>query len=100
MTIEFLDTVPVILREPLALWWERAGVPGALHETYGAVPERLRRELPRVAAGSEFVAAALIQDPSALAWFARHSEPPMASTANDDYEKRAAAAAAVPEAKR
>ena len=100
MAIEFLDSVPVILREPLALWWERAGAPGDLYETYAALPERLRRELPRVAAGSEFVAAALIQDPAALEWFARHCEPPPASHANECYERRAAAAAALPEAKR
>jgi [glutamine synthetase] adenylyltransferase / [glutamine synthetase]-adenylyl-L-tyrosine phosphorylase len=99
MPIEFIDIVPVILREPLALWWERAGAPGVLNETYAALPQPLRRELPRVAAASEFVAAALIQDPAALDWFTRHSEPPMASIANKAYERRAAAAA-IPEAKR
>jgi len=100
MPIEFVDIVPLILREPLALWWERAGAPGDLNETYVALPQRLRRELPRVAAGSEFVAAALIQDRAALDWFAHHAEPATASAANDEYERRAAAAAALPEAKR
>jgi glutamate-ammonia-ligase adenylyltransferase len=99
MPIEFVDSVPLILREPLTLWWERAGAPGALNETYVALPEDFRRELPCVAAGSEFIAAALIQDPAALQWFARHSEPALASVANETYEQRAAAAA-LPEAKR
>ena len=67
------DTVPSILREPLARWWERAGAEGAggtFARAYAGLPARLRSELPRAAAGSEFIAAALIQDPAALEWFA------------------------------
>jgi glutamate-ammonia-ligase adenylyltransferase len=51
-------------------------------EVYAAVDEARRAELPRIVAASEFVAAALIQDPRALAWGA-HSF-------NAEYERRAA----------
>jgi glutamate-ammonia-ligase adenylyltransferase len=91
MPIEFLDTVPAALREPLMRWWERASASAQFIETYAALPERLRRELPRIAAGSEFVASALIQDPAALAWLAR-GDGLRATAANDGYEQAAGAA--------
>jgi len=89
---------PELLREPLARWWERAAADGAFAEAHAELPELLREELPRVAAGSEFVAAALIQDPKALQWFGRYHEPAAARSANTDYESRAAAAATTAEA--
>jgi glutamate-ammonia-ligase adenylyltransferase len=88
------------LREPLARWWERAGAEDAFMDAWAALPEGLRAELPRVAAGSEFVASALIQDPQALDWFGRHEEPAAARAAGAGYESRAAAAATAPEAMR
>jgi glutamate-ammonia-ligase adenylyltransferase len=86
------------LREPLAHWLERASSDAAFVEAHAALPESLREELPQVAAGSEFAAAVLIQDPRALGWFARHEEPGAARAANAEYERRAAAASTVPEA--
>ena len=59
-------SVPEVLRGALGHWWERAGANLEFRDTYAALPERFRAELPRVAAGSEFIAAALIQDPQAL----------------------------------
>jgi glutamate-ammonia-ligase adenylyltransferase len=88
-----LDSVPEALREPLALWWERAGANQALLNAYAALPESIRAELPRVAAGSEFAAMALIRDPEALKWLGRNDQPSAAQLASADYENRAAAAA-------
>jgi len=77
--------VPEILREPLALWWERAGAQAGFLDSYAGLDEGLRAELPRVAAGSEFVASALIQDPQALEWFGRHEQPAAARIAGAAY---------------
>src|SRR5882757_4251176 len=88
-----LAKVPEDLREPLARWWERAGALPALLDGYEALPDTLRDELPRVAAGSEFVASALIQDPGSLAWLGRNDEPSAARAAGDEYERRASSAA-------
>ena len=93
-------SVPEDLREPLALWWERAGAQEAFLNAYGALPEGLRAELPRVAAASEFIGSALIQDPQALEWFGRHEDPAAARGASADYESRASAAPAAAEAQR
>ena len=93
-----MKTIPEILREPLVHWLERVSADAAFVDTQAALPESLREELPRIAAGSEFVAAALIQDRQALRWFARHEEPAAARAANAEYESRAAAASTVPEA--
>ena len=95
------ESVPEILREPLALWWERvAAQDGFLSAYAGLFRKALRAELPRVAAGSEFVASALIQDPRALEWFGRHEEPSAARDAGADYEARAAAAPTTADAQR
>jgi len=51
---------------------ERAAAQDGFLSAYAGLSEDLRTELPRVAAGSEFVASALIQDPRALEWFGRH----------------------------
>jgi len=40
-------------------------------------------------AGSEFIGAALIQDPDSLTWFAGHGDPAAARAANEEYEIRA-----------
>jgi [glutamine synthetase] adenylyltransferase / [glutamine synthetase]-adenylyl-L-tyrosine phosphorylase len=82
-------SVPEVLREPLARWWERAAGQPAFLEGYAALGGDLRAELPRAVAGSEFIAAVLIQDPAALKWFGRHEEPSAASMASADYEARA-----------
>ena len=87
-------SVPQELREPLARWWERASAHGACAEAYAGLPEALRAELPRAAAGSAFIASVLIQDPTALAWFGRNEDPAGARIAGADYEARAAASAA------
>jgi [glutamine synthetase] adenylyltransferase / [glutamine synthetase]-adenylyl-L-tyrosine phosphorylase len=95
-----VKAVPEILREPLARWWERACGGEAFRQAQAQLPQGLRDELPRVAAGSEFAASVLIQDPQALGWFARHLEPSEARAASADYESRAAAAATTAEAQR
>jgi glutamate-ammonia-ligase adenylyltransferase len=87
--------VPELLRDALGHWWERAGANLKFRDTCAALPARLRAELPRVAAGSEFIAAALIQDPDALDWFNRHEEPSAAAIANADYAARASAAPSI-----
>ncbi|MGB6308766.1 MAG: hypothetical protein WBF89_13340, partial [Steroidobacteraceae bacterium] len=86
-------SVPEELRAPLGLWWERAGAQQEFLGAYAALAEGLRAEFARVAAGSEFIASALIQDPQALEWFARHEESGAARRAGADYEARAASAA-------
>jgi glutamate-ammonia-ligase adenylyltransferase len=88
------------LREPLTRWWERAAVRAAFLDSYAALSESVRAELARVAAASEFAAAALIQDPQALQWFARYDEPDAARAASADYEARAAASPSAAEAQR
>ncbi len=93
-----MRNIPEILREPLERWWERVSADAAFLEAHAALADTLREELPLVAAGSEFAAAALIQDPRALGWFARHEDPGAARAANAEYESRAAAAPTVPEA--
>jgi membrane-anchored protein YejM (alkaline phosphatase superfamily) len=55
-------SVPEVLRDTLGRWWERADAQAVFRDAYVSLPERYRAELPRVAAGSEFIAAALIQD--------------------------------------
>src|SRR5580692_7869068 len=87
-----MNAVPEILREPLARWWERVGDRQAFLDEYAALPENFRAELPRAAAGSEFIASVLIQDPQALGWFGRHENPSAARLASEDYESRAASA--------
>jgi glutamate-ammonia-ligase adenylyltransferase len=95
-----MNKVPEILREPLARWWERACGSEAFRQAHTELPQGLRDELQRVAAGSEFAASVLIQDPQALGWFARHLEPSAARAASADYESRAAAAVTTAEAQR
>jgi glutamate-ammonia-ligase adenylyltransferase len=89
-----------MLREPLALWWERVAAQQVFLDAYAALSEDLRAELPRVAAGSEFIASALIQDPQALEWFARHEESAAARDAHADYEARARLAPTAADAQR
>ena len=95
-----MRSVPEILREPLARWWERADGDEVFRQAHAQLPEDLRDELPRVAACSEFVASVLIQDRQALGWFARHLEPSEARAAGADYESRVMAAATTAEAQR
>jgi glutamate-ammonia-ligase adenylyltransferase len=90
--------IPVELNDAVARWWERANALSVLVEAFAALPPGQREELPRVIAASEFVAAALIQDPACLIWLARNDEPPAAHAANLDYERRVSGAASVAEA--
>ncbi|HEY2633231.1 MAG TPA: bifunctional [glutamate--ammonia ligase]-adenylyl-L-tyrosine phosphorylase/[glutamate--ammonia-ligase] adenylyltransferase [Steroidobacteraceae bacterium] len=94
------ESVPEILRAPLALWWERVAAQEAFADAYAALSAELRAELPRVAAGSEFIASALIQDPQALEWFSRHQDATAARVAGTDYENRVATAPAAADAQR
>src|SRR6185437_3634352 len=60
---------------------------------YAGLSERLRAELPRVAAGSEFAAAAMIQDPEILEWLGRQleSNPPRPAGAGGAQGNRTSA---------
>ena len=93
-----LDSVPPILRTPVEHWWERAQALEDFSTGYAKLSEALRAELPRVVAASEFVAAALIQDPQALAWFARCEQGgrQVWQRANVEYERRVGKSAATP----
>jgi [glutamine synthetase] adenylyltransferase / [glutamine synthetase]-adenylyl-L-tyrosine phosphorylase len=93
-------SVPQVLHEPLARWWERAAAQPAFLDGYTALEPELRAELPRAAAGSEFIASALIQDPAALEWLGRHAEPAAARIASAEYETRVGQEPAAPEALR
>ncbi|MDP8984834.1 MAG: bifunctional [glutamate--ammonia ligase]-adenylyl-L-tyrosine phosphorylase/[glutamate--ammonia-ligase] adenylyltransferase [Pseudomonadota bacterium] len=95
-----LTMIPPLLRDSVSRWWERACALPAFKDAYEALPPLLRDELPRVAAGSEFVAAGLIQDPQALAWLGRHAAPSAARAANVEYSSRAAAAATTADSQR
>ncbi len=86
-------SVPEILREPLARWWERAGVNAAGADA-SILSDSLRAELPRVVAVSEFVGSVLIRDPAALEWLA------LDESANAEYESRAGQATTTAETQR
>jgi glutamate-ammonia-ligase adenylyltransferase len=100
ISIPHLESVPDILREPVQHWWERACSAPEFLDMYAAQPDPERAELPRAVAGSEFIASVLIRDPQALNWRGRHDDPAAASSANADYEARAASAPASDEAQR
>jgi glutamine synthetase adenylyltransferase/Zn-dependent oligopeptidase len=95
-----LGAVPESLRSHVSHWWERAAALPALWAAYEELPDALRAELPRVVAGSEFVASALIQDPEALAWLEGNDDPSMASAAGAEYQRRASTAATTADAQR
>jgi len=90
-----LNLVPESLHDPVRRWWERAFASAPLTDGYAGLPELLCVELPRAVAGSEFIASALIHDAESLAWLGRHEDPSLARMANEDYERRAAAAETV-----
>ncbi|MDE2303929.1 MAG: bifunctional [glutamate--ammonia ligase]-adenylyl-L-tyrosine phosphorylase/[glutamate--ammonia-ligase] adenylyltransferase [Gammaproteobacteria bacterium] len=87
-----LDSVPEPLRAPLGNWWERAAGDERLHRAWAAASARLLAEAPRVLACSEFVGAALLRDPEALAWLEVHEDPERAQIAAGQWERAAGAA--------
>ncbi len=93
-----MNVIPIELQEAVARWWERANEMPLLLEAYAALPLERREELPVVIAASEFVGAALLQDPACLAWLARNDDPTSARLANGEYEQRAAGAGSAAEA--
>jgi glutamate-ammonia-ligase adenylyltransferase len=95
-----LGSVPELLRDALTRWWERAGEQAGFLDSFAALKEDLRAELPRVAAGSEFAASVLIRDPRALEWLGLYAQPQAARLANAEYETIAAAAATLADAQR
>jgi glutamate-ammonia-ligase adenylyltransferase len=100
-----LQSIPENLRDPVIRWWERASgqvTRGqlALCDIYAALPEALRQEWLRVIAASEFAAAALLQDPAALAWALEHPDRENLRAASAAYELQAAAAPTMAEAQR
>ncbi|HUY83011.1 MAG TPA: bifunctional [glutamate--ammonia ligase]-adenylyl-L-tyrosine phosphorylase/[glutamate--ammonia-ligase] adenylyltransferase, partial [Steroidobacteraceae bacterium] len=95
-----IEALPAELGDALARWWERAAAEQSLAGAYAACSARLREELPRVIACSEFVGAALLRDPDALAWLDLHEDPPAAAAAGAAFERSAADAADAAEARR
>ena len=89
--------MPEELRDSVERWWERACAREGFLSAYQALTERHRTQLPRVVAASEFVAAALIQDPASLAWFGHHdadmpNDADMPIEPNAGYEAQASSA--------
>jgi [glutamine synthetase] adenylyltransferase / [glutamine synthetase]-adenylyl-L-tyrosine phosphorylase len=87
--MQFLDSIPPELVNWVERWWERAAASQIFLDAYAALDESFRKELPRVVAGSEFVAATLVQDPAALQWFGRCETAQSARESNADCERRA-----------
>ncbi len=85
--------LPEPLHEPCLRWFERAALLDGLGSALARLSPRRRAELPRVVACSEFIAAALLRDPDALAWIERYDEPAAAALANLEYERTVGAAA-------
>ncbi len=77
--------LPESLREPVQRWFERIAESPGWARIRPRLSEALLGELPRVVACSEFVAAALLQDPEALVW--------LSEQASDEALAGAAAAA-------
>jgi [glutamine synthetase] adenylyltransferase / [glutamine synthetase]-adenylyl-L-tyrosine phosphorylase len=92
--MQFLDIVPEELRDSVARFWERACGQQAFVDIHAQLPQPFREQLPRVVAGSEFVASVLLQDPQALQWFVRRES----GAAQAGYETRVARAQSVEEA--
>ena len=88
-----LGRLAEILREPVARWWERAVELPGMAVIAADISPPLWEEMPRVLACSEFIGAALLRDPQALAWLASHDRPQDASAANRQYERAAGEAA-------
>jgi [glutamine synthetase] adenylyltransferase / [glutamine synthetase]-adenylyl-L-tyrosine phosphorylase len=97
ISIQSIGSVPEELRDSVQRWWERASAREGFLGAYQALTERHRTQLPRVVAASEFVAAALIQDPQALGWFGQH-DAAMPSEPNTRYEAQASSASTVEQA--
>jgi glutamate-ammonia-ligase adenylyltransferase len=74
--VETTADIPAPLRGSVERFWERAT----------GVPQDQHAALSRAIAGSEFIAASLIQDPGALAWVLRHDAPQAAAAGNAAYE--------------
>ncbi len=85
------ERIPGILRESVARWRERAAESPELLSSLKQLSQRLSDELPLVLACSEFIAAALLHDPEALAWLAQHEGPDAALAASAAYEHATAA---------
>jgi len=65
--MDFVESVPEVLRDSVERWWERACAQPDFTHRYHALSDVYRAQLPIIVAASEFVAQALIQDPAALA---------------------------------
>lgn len=81
-------------------WSERIAESAEWRQLLEALPERLLAELPQAVACSEFIAAALLRDPAALAWLAIHDDPASPDAPRHDHERLALAAENEAEAKR
>jgi glutamate-ammonia-ligase adenylyltransferase len=93
--MEFLGSVPEVLRNSVERWWERACAQAEFADRYRALSDAHRAQLPCIVAASEFVAQALIQDPAALA-----SGGANPGAANAHYEEQVSAAQSIDQAVR
>ena len=83
-----MASVPEILRDSVSRWWERASQQSAIASAYGRLTPLQQCELARVIACSEFIGAALLQDPDALEWLRLNEEPSASSAASLDFQRR------------
>jgi glutamate-ammonia-ligase adenylyltransferase len=95
--IHCIGSVPEELRDSVERWWERASAQDGFLNSYQALDEPHRAQLPRVVAASEFVASVLIQDPQSLEWFSQHDARTSKLT-NAGYERQAATASTAEQA--
>jgi glutamate-ammonia-ligase adenylyltransferase len=86
------DAVSAPLREAVRRWWQRARESDVFAQAVAVLADPYRSELPRVVAGSEFTATALLRDPDLLRWIVGHDAPADALAANRGFEADAAAA--------
>ncbi len=93
-----MASVPEIQRDSVSRWWERASQQSAITNAYGRLTPLQQRELARVVACSEFIGAALLQDPDALEWLRLNEEPSASSAASLEFQRRVAEAPGVKQA--
>ncbi len=84
-----LQPVPEILRASVQRFIERARGEGP---DYDDLSGERWSQIARLVAASEFAASVLLQDRAALAWADRLVDASAVRSANEDYERRAAAA--------
>ena len=88
------------LRDPVLRWSERIAESAEWRNCWRRCPNGCLRSSPQAVACSEFIAAALLRDPAALAWLVIHDDPASPDAPRHDHERLALAAENEAEAKR